>query len=44
MKKKTLEKDHAIRKLTIENKRTQQNAMKKDEETKKLKRINDTLK
>lgn len=44
MKKKNIEKDNFIRKLTIENKRTLQSVLKKDEETRRLKRVNDTLK
>jgi hypothetical protein len=40
MKKKDIEKDHYIKKLTNENKKTLQSIIKKDEETKRLKRVN----
>jgi hypothetical protein len=44
MKKKNIEKDYEIRKLANENKKAMQNMMRKDEEAKRLKRANDTLK
>lgn len=44
MKRKNIQKDYEIRKLANENKKVMQYMMRKDEEAKRLKRANDTLK
>lgn len=44
MRKKNIEKDNHIRKLTMENRKNQQSALKKDEEARRLRRVNETLK
>lgn len=44
IKKKNIQKDYQIRKLTNENKKVLQNMVRKQEEAKRLKKANDTLK
>ena len=44
MKRKNIEKDYEIRKLEKKKKKVMQYIMRKDEEAKRLKRANDTLK